>query len=71
MSYVQAVLFDKNKFTTEKCRRWLKSNNFEPLKRVDVTDNYYRYRIIEPDDNHKYRVKKIDDKIKFIIGFPS
>ena len=45
---IQNVIFDKKIWTTSKCRIWLKKHGFKPIKRVDVTDNYYRYRIKHP-----------------------
>jgi hypothetical protein len=68
MSKVQAVLFHKDKFNTKQARKWLKDNNFTPIKRVDITDKYRRYRIIQPDyKKYNYRTKKTNKNIDFII----
>ncbi len=68
MSKVQAVLFHKDKYDSKKARAWLKENNFKPVKRVDITDKYRRYRIIQPDyKKYAYRIKKSKKNIDFII----
>ena len=65
---IQAVLLDKKNFTLAEANKWIKSHNFHPIKKVHVTDNYYRYRLSEPDSKHLYRIKKEDHGIAFIIA---
>ncbi len=69
MSEVQSVVFPKNKFSTTQARAFLKANNFNPIKRVDVTENTLRYRIVEPEKFKRIRTIKIKDGISLIIGF--
>lgn len=69
MSKVQAVIFDKNKFTTKKAREWVDKHNFSRAKRVHITKNNLRYRIREPDTEKRYRTKQIANGIKFILEF--
>ena len=71
MSQIQAILFDKSAFSTEDCRRWLRAHDYSPVKRVDVTPNWYRYRLAEPTTRYVYRTKQISDHISLIIGYPS
>ena len=68
----QAVLFQKNEWTTENARKWLKEHNIIPLKRVHKTDQFLRYRIKIPNyKKHYYRIKTINryPLIKFIIEY--
>jgi len=46
---IQAVLFDKQRFSTDQARLWLRQNHVVPLKRVHITENLLRYRIVEPN----------------------
>lgn len=68
VTYIQAVLFDTDNYTSSKARKWLKDHNFEPIKRVHKTENYLRYRIVEPNDKDIYRIKRINKYLKFIIA---
>lgn len=70
-TYIQSVLFDKTKFSTDEARKWLRHHDFEPIKRVHKTDAYLRYRLKKPHSDHRYRVKEIKKgNIRFVIGFP-
>lgn len=66
---VQSVLIPKNKFTLEKAKKYIKDNNYK-LKKIDITNNYYRFRQEDPEkfDEKKYFTKEINDGIKLIIG---
>ena len=64
---IQAILFEKDKFTTEKARRFLKKHNYKPIKRVHKTENYLRYRIRKPKNKTMYRTIDFGDDIKAII----
>ena len=46
-SVVQAVLFKKNNWNLQNSMKWLENNHFKP-KKVDITNNWFRYRLIEP-----------------------
>lgn len=68
MWVIQAVLFDKDRYTTENARAFLVRHGFHPIKHVHVTDNYLRYRIREPIKNGQYLMKEIDKSgIKLIF----
>lgn len=69
-THIQAVLFDKSIYTTTQARAWLKKEGIQPLKRVDNTEKYHRYRIIEPNyKKYNYRIKRSRKGIDFIIAF--
>ena len=68
---IQAVLFNKDYWTTTQARAYLKENGKQPIKRVHTTDNYHRYRLIEPDyDKYHYLFKRGKNYIDYIIEIP-
>ena len=67
MSHVQSILFDKNIYTVEKSRKWLKDHNYRTSK-VHTTDKYHRWRQISPVKNKMYRTIPVNKGIKFIIS---
>ncbi len=48
-SVVQAVLFKKNNWNLQNSMKWLENNHFKP-KKVDITNYWFRYRLVEPID---------------------
>lgn len=68
MSKVQSVLFDKNVFNPETAVIWLAKHGFK-FKKIDITDNYIRFRQFEPSKNAQYITKKITKGVEFIIQF--
>ena len=52
-SVVQAVLFRNVDWDLQNSMKWLENNHFKP-KKVDITNNWFRYRILEPMEL-KYR----------------
>lgn len=68
---IQAVLFNIDKYKPLDARKWLKYNNYQPIKPVHKTKNYLRYRITEPNyKKFNYRFQEIKkDHIYFIIGY--
>lgn len=50
----QAILFDRKYFNPSKCRRYLRNNGYEPIKKVHTTKDYYRYRLQPPSKTYKY-----------------
>jgi adenylate cyclase class IV len=71
-SHIQAVLLDKKRFkTTKKANDYVKTSSFKPIKPMHETDDYYRYRLREPNNRkYTYRIKRNPNGIHFIIGFP-
>jgi hypothetical protein len=68
---IQAILFNKDYWTTTQARAYLKANGKKPIKTVHTTDNYHRYRLIEPN-YHKYHYlfRKGQNHIDYIIEIP-
>jgi len=48
-SIVQSVLFKRVDYDLFKAMDWLKNHHFQ-IKKVDITNNWFRYRIHEPLD---------------------
>ena len=46
-SVVQAILFKKNDWDLQSSMKWLENNHFKQ-KKVDITNNWFRYRLLEP-----------------------
>ena len=55
-SEVQSVVFDKDKWTTEEAKQWLKDNNFSGTG-VDEKENTLRFRQHDPDQYDRIRMK--------------
>ena len=45
---------------------WLKRHNYTPIKRVHVTKNYRRYRLIEPIEKYTSRTVHLGNEIMAI-----
>lgn len=67
-SFIQSILFDRTKFNTKQARSWLKRNKLKPIKRVDKTEKFLRYRIEEPTDDLEFRTIELTDDIKAILA---
>ena len=66
---VQAVIFEKKHWNTTDARNWLKKKKYTPIKRVHITKNYYRYRILNPKKFNSFFIKKSSTKgVKYVIG---
>ena len=64
---IQSVIFDKNMWSSKSSSVWLMQHNLHPIKRMHETNNYYRYRLMEPDNTKKYTTYNIGNGIKLII----
>lgn len=64
---IQSIMFNNKKYDSKKARKWLKKYNYKPIKRVDKTKNYLRYRIREPNEKLEYRIISFNKDIKAVI----
>ena len=64
---LQSVLFPKGKYTLAHAHHWLKMHNAKPIKGVHETEQYYRFRMTEPNKNATYHTQKIKNGIVFIF----
>lgn len=65
---VQSVLLDKNIFTKQEAKKWIKEHNFKTshknrngtIKKVELVGNYYHFRQKDKKKDAIYRTKKIE-----------
>lgn len=65
---VHSIIFDNKLFTANSARSWLKIHNYKPIKHVDKTLNYLRYRIRDPAMFKSFVTKEITPGIKIVFG---
>lgn len=65
---VQSVLFDSHKWTIPRAKKWLTDNNYKIIK-VHTTDNFHRFRQINPNPDKKYRTINIGNGIELLIMY--
>lgn len=63
---IQSILFPRYKFTINSAKQWIKKNNYKN-KKIDITNNYIRFRQITPKKNDKFRIKKLSNDVKLIL----
>lgn len=68
MSEIQSVLLNKNNFSLEKAMLWIITHGFV-IKKIDETQNFYRFRQKSPNRYKYFRNRKIENGVEFIIGF--
>lgn len=73
MYKLQSVLFQRQGYTLEDAVRWLVKNGFE-VKKIDATQNFWRFRQTDPsklrkEGYNKFRTEEITPHIKFILGY--
>lgn len=59
---MQNIMFNKQFFTEKKAKAYMKKHDYKPIKDVDITKNYLRYRLKEPKDTD-YKTYKIDEGV--------
>jgi hypothetical protein len=69
-SEIQSVLFDKDKWTVERAKAWLKRNDLKSSK-LDETEDKLRFRQKDPAQFKRFRNIKGNSSgsIQFVIGF--
>ena len=79
MSRVQSVSFLRaDNWPLEQRHEFLKKYKLKPIKRVHTTDNFYRYRIKDPQEFGRFITKRVyshahsrkGKEILLVIGFP-
>lgn len=63
---VQSVLFQRPMWTITQAKRWLKRHDFKRFD-VDIKENHYRFRQIEPEPQFTYITEEADNGVQFII----
>ena len=67
----QSIMFKKRYWKIKRAKKWLREHGYEGLI-VDETDNYYRFRQIDPDHfkSSSFRTISFTPSIKAVIGEP-
>jgi hypothetical protein len=65
---IQAILFNKNKWTMPEVENYIKDKNIKLLKKIHETSNYYRCRIHTPDFKN-YMTTPEHHGIRYVVGF--
>lgn len=70
---LQTVLIPKDKYTLEEAETWIKQNNYKVSfygKKVDITENFYRFRQASPRKfiKNSYRTKKLENGVQIVFG---
>jgi hypothetical protein len=66
---VQAVLFDKDRYTIPEALAYLRKHNMHPIKAPHVTSHYIRCRLENPALHSNFYTKDIGNGIKLVIGY--
>jgi len=71
--HIQSIIFKKSIYSKKKAIQFLKSNGYRYSK-CDETDNFYRFRQLDPNQLkefgfNKVRTKEISNGIAFIIYY--
>jgi len=52
---VQSVSFPLSEWNASSSRQWLRKHNYNPTKAAHFTQNFIRYRLLEPKGYYNYR----------------
>ena len=68
---IQSIIFKKSKWFIIDAEFWLFKHKYKPIKPVDITKNYYRFRIRQPIKGSEYRLIDFgkDSGIKAVYMF--
>lgn len=68
---IQSVLFYVDKWTAAQARQFLNRHHLVPIKPAHVTDNYRRYRLLEPNyELYIYRKRPWKRNVDIIVERP-
>jgi hypothetical protein len=57
----------RKKFSLLTAKEWVLSRGYK-MKKVDITDNYFRFRQVAPSQISNYHMKTLPDGIKLVLG---
>lgn len=63
---VQTILISKHLYSLRKAMEWIALHGYH-YKKVDITNNYYRFRQIPPKKSYKYFSKTVTKGIIFVF----
>lgn len=65
---VQSVIFPKEKFSISQARKWLKDHHYGG-KKVDTTENFYRFRQMKPMKGGRYTTMTLPNGVEIILHY--
>jgi hypothetical protein len=63
---IQSILFPKDEFTLLESYDWLRKNGYKNNK-VDITENFFRFRQMNPMEGGRYITKTLKNGIELVI----
>jgi hypothetical protein len=63
---IQSILFDRSRWNVNDAKHWLQTHNHK-IQKVDITENFLRFRQAKPDRSKYYFTKKMGNGIELII----
>jgi len=66
---VQTVLVPRHDFTLQEAYDWLEDHHFGHRK-VDITDDYFRFRQMRPMQGGRYVTKTLPNGVEIVIHYP-
>ena len=67
---VQTVLIPKHDFSLQQAIDWLEEHHFGHRK-VDITEDYFRFRQMEPKHGGRYVTKTLPNGVEIVIVYPN
>ena len=64
---VQSVLLPRSKFSLLRAKEWVLSNKYK-VKKVDITENFFRFRQFSPSQAKGFRIKTLPDGIRLVLA---
>ena len=68
---IQTILIPKNKFSLKEAEKWIVKNKYKKSfygKKVDITENYFRFRQESPLKFKNYYAKRLKNGIIIVSG---
>ena len=66
--YVQAILINKHNLNKREAKKYVKKMGYDPIKKAHETENYYRFRINDPNLFDIFSTVKINDIVTIVFG---
>jgi len=64
---IQSIIINKV-IDIREAYKWIISHGYEPIK-LDITKNFYRFRLVNPTKGRRYAMKRITPYIEFVIEY--
>ena len=71
MSKIQSYMFYKPDWSKQQIKNFLDKNKIFGMGYLDITTNFYRYRVFNPPKNKQYRIITISQNplLKAVVMF--